>query len=305
MAEGDAAAAERFWREVAVQGTPLIEPIEEDRENFLVTFLFRHGAEVRNVVVFPDSGLWGDIPSNRMERLGGTDIWSRTFLFRRDARFTYLLSVNDSLTPVKGVIDVEAWIKRTAAWRFDPLNPRRFPSCPKPLSVVDLPSAPPQPYVSLRPNAPKGKVEAHRIKSAVLGSERSVWIYALPGYENESLPGGLLVLFDGAAYIPWVPTPTILDNLLAEHRISRLLAVFVGHPPGSRDSDLTRGLMEDQPAIDGTPSIVAVNRHLRDVLRAKGYQLNYRDYNGGHEGLNWRGFLADGLIALLGGRPGR
>lgn len=47
-------------------------------------------------------------------------------------------------------------------------------------------------------------------------------------------------------------------------------------------------------------SLVDTNRQLRDVLRDRGYDFRYREYNGGHDYACWRGGLADGLIALLG-----
>ena len=50
----------------------------------------------------------------------------------------------------------------------------------------------------------------------------------------------------------------------------------------------------------GGGEILESTRHLRDVLLAKGYQVHYEQFVGGHDGLSWRGALADGLINLLG-----
>ncbi|MBX3141729.1 MAG: enterochelin esterase [Trueperaceae bacterium] len=41
-------------------------------------------------------------------------------------------------------------------------------------------------------------------------------------------------------------------------------------------------------------------RHLRDVLLAKGYDLSYLEFNGGHDRLWWVASLAEGLARLMG-----
>jgi enterochelin esterase family protein len=62
------------------------------------------------------------------------------------------------------------------------------------------------------------------------------------------------------------------------------------------------GLMESRSRNPLVPTMLTVNRHMRDVLSAKGYLVHYVEFNGGHEHLNWRGTLAEGLLDLM-GRP--
>jgi enterochelin esterase family protein len=45
---------------------------------------------------------------------------------------------------------------------------------------------------------------------------------------------------------------------------------------------------------------LAASQHMRDVLRAKGYEVQYQEFSTGHNALNWQGTLATGLLALLG-----
>jgi enterochelin esterase family protein len=47
-------------------------------------------------------------------------------------------------------------------------------------------------------------------------------------------------------------------------------------------------------------SILLSNRHLRDVLKARGYPVHYQEFSGGHNPTNWHGTFADGLLALMG-----
>jgi enterochelin esterase family protein len=52
------------------------------------------------------------------------------------------------------------------------------------------------------------------------------------------------------------------------------------------------GLMESSTQIDA-------NRHMRDVLREKGYPVGYSEYDGGHAFLNWSGGMANSLLFLM------
>jgi enterochelin esterase family protein len=62
------------------------------------------------------------------------------------------------------------------------------------------------------------------------------------------------------------------------------------------------GLFESWPPPVGGPSLLDANRHLRDALRAKGYDVTYAEYVGGHGHANWQVTLPDELAGLLGRR---
>jgi enterochelin esterase-like enzyme len=62
---------------------------------------------------------------------------------------------------------------------------------------------------------------------------------------------------------------------------------------------LEAGVFEvDRFATGG--AILESSRHFRDVLRAKGYDVIFTQFAGGHDYLSWRGTLADALIGLVG-----
>lgn len=401
-----------FWRRIAQTGTPLVEAIANNERYCLVTFLWRGNANTRHVLItgsfsaFAFNVIGAHSQLFLMKRLIGSDVWYCTVKLPVDARFNYSLSPNDPLT-----FDGPRAAQREATWQADPLNrhPWRFRTGLKLedlskfeyTSGVELPAAPPQPWIVKHADIPPGTVERHRIKSLLLGDEHDIWVYTPAGYQSSVEPNALLFLFDADPYLDLVPTPVILDNLIAAARIPPTVAVFISNPSQTRDKELlpnreyaeflakelipwTRahyrvtndpqktvvagssfgglaaanaglrhsdifgrilvlsgsfwwgrdksgpwdeclgtepgqmakefiaqpklplvfymcaGIFENDSMGCGG-NIVEPSRQMRDVLRAKGYPVHYEEYSGGHEYLNWRGTLANGLIALLQG----
>ncbi len=411
--QGERDSVNLFWEEVKKAGAPLIEPIAGDRENMAVTFLWKGKPDTENVIVLwlPYVGVTPD--EFLMARLGETDVWYKTIKVDRKMRLAYTLAPNAArLCPLSLGIDNDAITMVAAAARPDPLNPKRWRDDPQSVdapeyrgsSVLEMPGAPPQPWIARRPGVPAGRVEKHRFKSAALKNEREIAVYLPPRYSPSAEPYPLLVLFDEDAYLSLVPTPTILDNLISEARIPPVVALLVGNAPGARDRELpcnpefSRALVTEllpwahglynftsdprhtvvagssagglaaacsglwhpeafgnvlsqsgafhrtppsgsdttdsssEPnwvarqfisspqkplrfyldagsaefnATGGADSILFCTRTLRDVLRAKGYEVHFQEFAGGHDYLSWRGTLADGLIALMGDTASR
>lgn len=107
--------------------------------------------------------------------------------------------------------------------------------------------------------------------------------------------GGLTALFAGLrrpdvfgnviAHSPslwWQPAGAGAEWLVDQYELSPPVPVRVYLEVGSHEG----------------PAMVPVNRRLRDVLDRKGYDVDYVEYNGGHDLNCWRGGLADALRLL-------
>ncbi len=60
---------------------------------------------------------------------------------------------------------------------------------------------------------------------------------------------------------------------------------------------VSAGLFESSPT--GKKGILSGSRHLRDILRIKGYNVRYREYAAGHDYVIWERALVNGLMTLF------
>ncbi len=364
-------AVKRFWEGVKGKA-PLVEPVAGDDRSRQVTFLWRGGDDARGIKLI--GPVPPDLRQKHLEHLEGTDVWFLTARFPTAARFSYAFALSGKHHP-------------------DPLNTLTEGRD----SLAEMAGAPPQPWVRAREVVPKGALKPHKLRSELLKEERSVSVYTPAGYAHKGAPCGLLIVFDGQAYRNLVPTPTILDNLVASRKVPPMVAILIDNADqAARTRDLTcsapfadflakelvpwarrkyrlspdpkqtvvcgsslgglcaaycalrhpgvfgnvlsqsgsfwyypgwpkgeagtvelgwltrqfegarltparfyleAGLFE----VDRPLNILAENRRLRKALEAKGYSVVYSEFAGGHEYICWRGSLADGLIALVGG----
>jgi enterochelin esterase family protein len=223
---GNSSALDLFWQELGQQGTPIIESIEDDETHSLVTFVWRSSDEDQEVGVVSTLSEEEDKP-DVMARLPGTDLWHKSYRAHNEMRESYQFAVAG-----ENVID--------------PFNPHQhvFPGDEEigfsgwVSSVVEMPKAPPQPWSTARPDVPHGHVDLHRINSEILDKEYRVWVYTPPDYVTGGEPYGYLLIFDGWFYVEVVPTPTILDNLLADGLTPPLVAIMVGAFDETRQRDM-------------------------------------------------------------------
>jgi enterochelin esterase family protein len=78
-----------------------------------------------------------------------------------------------------------------------------------------------------------------------------------------------------------------------------LMRQFVLAPQRPLRFFMSVGQLETVATPGNGPTQVVSNRHMRDVLEARGFPDSYVEYNEGHNFLSWRGSLAEGLLTLF------
>ena len=200
---------------------PIVEDVEGDSKNVRVTYLYWGDENTEQVTTF--GGPHGSTGGLQMRRFLRTPLFFATELVPRDARYTYdFVAIEARLVGPNGDIRVSDEIPV----RLDPLNPQVFDS----RSALAMPSAPPQPYLVRSDSTPRGTVTPASLESLTLKEDRPLTVYTPSGYAATKA-SDLLIVLDGEEYdgggSSSVPTPTILDNLIAARKIQPTVAVFV------------------------------------------------------------------------------
>jgi enterochelin esterase family protein len=246
VAAGDAHAVDYFWSTIARNTSPITEPIPGDDKHVLAIFVWKDPGDTRSIVVnsrFFDAEPATE-PRNLMHRVARTNIWYLTVQLPTDAEVLYQLWVNP---PDSGAGAPGSAIQNYA--KPDPLNEHTYPEKSDALfdasqpwrigSVARMPGVPDNPWLVRNNGVARGTLAQHSIQSTrlTMANPRNVWVYATPG----TLPPhpNVLILFDGnTTYQSRVPTPAILDNLFAAHKIGPTIAIFVDNGGQARAVDL-------------------------------------------------------------------
>lgn len=223
IAASPTAALEQFWQEME-GNCPLVEPIADDDQHLLVTFLWRGDASIERIEVHG-----GPYASSRepFARIGTTDVWFHSERLPLDSRYVYGLVVHRRLERQ----DDDGTLKQVVVEEFpdDPLNPRKFNAGP----VVELPDAPKDAWHIADESAAKGRIERFTIASEILNGTRTIAVYV--PCEFDSAESHRLALFlDGMECEKLMDLATVFDNLIGEKRIAPTVVVMI-------DSQATRG----------------------------------------------------------------
>lgn len=232
------ALIDTFWRKAEQEGTPLIEKLDERQSR--ITFLWR-GAK-QNVRI------WGGVSTNHdfMEQFEQSDLWYKSYIVSNDTLVEYRLAPDVPMLPLDEHIQRRALLATVQA---DPLNKTPYFEKARQntsntdkfnyYSLLKLPNAPKQQYLTENPYNVKGNVKELIFADKTLANKRRLFVY-LPANFDVKQFYPILYLFDGVEYMERVPTVTILDNMIAQEVIPLTIAVFIENPSNeSRSVELT------------------------------------------------------------------
>ena len=214
---------EKFWVKLKKEGAPLIQEIQGDEDNSLVTLVYREKKPLKNVVLIPPVGM-RKLENCKMNKVPDTDLWYISYKVENDISFSYQFSPDDPLN--------NDWERRWKNVQDDEFNNNKLNFTGKvsdkyrmvPYAVMKKSKR--QVWIKEGLSAPKGSLESFSLYSNVLGEERNITLYK-PALYEENKTYGLLMLNDGFEYINILNAQNVLDNLIHKKEIPPIIAVFI------------------------------------------------------------------------------
>jgi len=225
---GDRAIKE-FLCDLKEKGGPIIEELENDKENNLVTFIYQGNKECKSVLFVPDIGLdrfKDNYKEFKMERIMETDLWYITYEVRNNLRFVYYFSINDPLDDNWN----DRFCNRVIYDRFSNkvlIFKGENGEEDNKSSYVIMPKSPEDIWTKKIEGVPTGNVEEYRFESKNLEDKRKVRIYTPYGYDKKEKPYGFIVLTDGNDYVDVLSAIETLNNLIDSKKIPPIVAIFI------------------------------------------------------------------------------
>ncbi len=330
---GSNEAVQVFWNSIEKGNAPLIEKIDGDLENNLVTFVYKGNEDIENIVLILPIGR-DNLVENKMERLLDTNIWYASYEINNKLRFRYSFSFNDSLD-----INCE---KRWNNLEYDKLNKNKLifkgendeedevDSSYKFLVLTDA-----KEYINILSaiNVIDNVIADKKIEPIVVIFIGSIGMrdkelscddtfgdmivkellplirnnYNISSQADEAIIGGLSLGGLTASYLG-LKHSEVFGNVLSQS------GSYWYKPKDYDGYELDCWISTEFKAIDKSPlkfylnvgvlehkeGMIGTNNILKDVLIEKGYDIYFEYFNSGHDYLSWGETLANGLISLIG-----
>ncbi|MEL6307336.1 MAG: alpha/beta hydrolase-fold protein [Chloroflexota bacterium] len=204
-------------------------------EGNLATFI--HLAENAENVALNLDIIERDPPFEIMGNLEGTDLWYVQREFEMDDLLDYMIVFNDPMTPLRNDPNLP---QRIANWQPDDFNQQVVSNGALRVSVLSMPHARPFPDWNRLLRVEHGMIREHDFTSIQMGfTDRRLWIYTPPGYEDDpDREYPLMLLLDGQWMVGPLQVPAIADALIKHNRMQPIIiAMQESGGAGARQRD--------------------------------------------------------------------
>lgn len=211
-------STESFWREMKINGTPLIENYDDKHRR--VTFIWREAKANAYILGSPN----GD--HDPMARLGKSDVWYRSYIVPIDTIMQYQIAPDIPKIETTDKREQRRAIIMTA--QSDPYNPHQVSEIGKDIfnsySLLALTNNRVCDFPELFNRNLMGSLTLSLFNSEILRNTREIAVYSPPMKMDKP---ALLVLFDGQTYRKNYAVDRLLDKLISEGKIPPMYVVMI------------------------------------------------------------------------------